>query len=655
MAYANPSRAKAVRHPPIAETRPCAERTALARNRARPHPSLDRVMKQIPVIFALGLAPMLFAGTHVSAQATTARPAPTVSAAISNVRYDLTFDASTAQSRTIKVGMTFDVDGAGPVLLSLPVWTPGAYEITYFDRNVSSFAASANGAPVQWDKTSFSKYRIQNGAARSVHVAYDYKADTLDNAMAWSKPDFLLVNGTNVFLYPEGASLDFPATVTVHTEPGWRVVTPMTPAGAPNTFRESNYHDLVDMPFFIGMMDIDSAEANGKWNRLASYPQATMNSSARRELLDQIGKMVAVQAKVFNELPWDKYTTMVIYDASYGGGSALEHQRSHVGIYNPQFIGNAVLPLITGHEIFHAWNVKRMRPSDMWPYNYGGEQPTPWLWVSEGITDYYADLSMVRSGVAPDELFYQSTSGKIANVDGVPAVALEDASLSNWIHPRDGTDAIYYPKGSLAGFMIDIMIRDATDNRRSLDNVMRDVYQTTYKTGRGFTSDDWWGAVSRTANGKSFTDFNARYIDGREPYPWTNVLPLAGMRIKSDTLYEPRLGVGTSPAEQGVRVANLVPGGAGEQAGLKPGDVIVQLGDVKIANQDSFNEFRAKYAKRQTGSALPIVVVRGADRVTLQGKLRLVPRVDSRVEPDPSASGKALRIRNGILKGTTDG
>jgi predicted metalloprotease with PDZ domain len=612
-------------------------------------------MKLIRPLLGLGVAALMFASSHLSGQATTPRPATTSSANITNVRYELTFDATTAATRTVKVAMTFDVDGAGPVLLSLPVWTPGAYEITYFDRNVSRFDVTANGSAIKWDKTSYSKYRIEAAGAQNVRVAYDYRADTLDNAMAWSKPDFLLVNGTNVFLYPEAASLDYPATVTVHTQPAWRVVTAMTPAGAPNTFRENNYHDLVDMPFFIGVLDLDSAQANGKWNRLASYPAGTMNGSARNELLDQIGKLIGAEAKVFNELPWDRYTTMVIYDTSYGGGSALEHQRSHVGIYNPQFIGNPVLPLITGHEIFHAWNVKRMRPSEMWPYNYGDEQPTPWLWVSEGITDYYADLSMVRSGVTPDQLFYQSTSGKIANVDGVPPVALEDASLSNWIHPRDGTDAIYYPKGSLAGFMIDIMIRDATDNRRSLDNVMRDVYQAAYKNGRGFTFEDWWGAVSRAANGKSFADFYARYVDGREPYPWTSLLPLAGMRLHGDTLYEPRLGAGTAAAAgEGVRVVNVASGGAGEQAGLQPGDVILRLGDVKISNQDSFNEFRAKYSKAQQGSALPILVLRNGDRVTLQGRLRLVPHVDSRVEPDAAAGAKAVRIRNGILKGTVD-
>ena len=497
---------------------------------------------------------------------------------ISNVHYDLTFDATTAKTRTLKMAMNFDVAGPGPVLLSLPVWTPGAYEITYFDQNVLSFEPTSNGKPLQWDKTSYSKYRIQNKGAQHVTLNYTYVADTLDNAMAWSKPDFLLVNGTNVFLYPENGSLALPATVTVHTEPTWKVVTPMTSAG-PNTLRESNYHDLVDMPFFIGNVDLDSAQANGKWDRLASYPAGKMNPAQRGQLIEDMGKLLGKESAVLGEMPWNSYTTMIIWDSAYGGASALEHQRAHVGVYATGLIGNPIISSVTAHEMFHAWNVKRMRPSEMWPYHYGSEQPTPWLWVSEGITDYYADLAMTRSGVADVDAFLASTGGKIANVRAVPPVSLEDASLSTWIHPKDGTGYLYYPKGSLAGFMLDIIIRDASNNQRSLDTVMRNVYTAAYKHGRGFTSADWWGAVSAAAGGRSFTDFNARYIDGREPFPWDSLLPLAGFKLRTDTLYDARIGISTGTDPNGAVIATAVnKGGAADAAGFhRPHVRVVRL------------------------------------------------------------------------------
>ena len=123
-----------------------------------------------------------------------------------------------------------------------------------------------------------------------------------------------------------------------------------------------------------------------------------------------------------------------------------------------------MLASITAHEIFHAWNVKRLRPADMVPYRYDRPQPTPWLWVSEGITDYYADLALVRGGVVDAGGFCAADDGEDREVADAPPVALEDASLSTWIHPTDGTGYIYYPKGSLAGFLLDIMIRDASDN-----------------------------------------------------------------------------------------------------------------------------------------------------------------------------------------------
>ncbi|HUP90586.1 MAG TPA: PDZ domain-containing protein, partial [Longimicrobiales bacterium] len=445
--------------------------------------------------------------------------------------------------------------------------------------------------------------------------------------------------------------LSFATTVSFNTQPGWKVATAMKSNGA-NVYREENFHDLVDMPVFIGAFDFDSAQANGKWNRLASYPASKMPVAARQTLLDEIGKLLAKEAAVFNEMPWQTYTTMIIWDSAFGGASALEHQRSHVGVYNQGLIGNPIITSITAHEMFHAWNVKRMRPSEMWPYRYGAEQPTPWLWVSEGITDYYADLAMSRAQLGGADFFYNVTGGKIAQVEQTPPVALEDASLSTWIHPIDGTGYIYYPKGSLAGLMLDIMIRDASNNAKSLDTVMREVYTSGYKQGRGFTSADWWGAVSRAADGKSFTEFNAKYIDQREPYPWDELLPLAGMRMRTDTIYDPRLGVNLNQVGDTVVALSVVPGGEAAAAGVQPGDAIVSVGTVKITQQDaSFEEFRNAYRNAAPGSALAIVVRRNGREMTLNAKVRLVARTESHLEPDPNASAKAVRIREGILQG----
>jgi predicted metalloprotease with PDZ domain len=272
--------------------------------------------------------------------------------------------------------------------------------------------------------------------------------------------------------------------------------------------------------------------------------------------------------------------------------------------------------------------------------------------VSEGITDYYADLALVRGGVIRDSGFYALTTSKIDQVAAVPPVALTDASLSTWVHPTDGTGYIYYPKGSLAGFMLDVMIRDASDNRQSLDSVMRSVYTSTYKRLRGFTGSDWWGAVSHAAGGASFADFNRRYIDGRDAFPWDSVLALAGLRLRTDTIHEPRMGIYTTVDSGQVRVVRTEPGSAAADAGVQANDVLVSIADIPVLSADFGAKFRARFAAVPAGSqTIPIVVRRGGQTTTLQVPLRFSARVEHAIVADPNATPKAVRIRTGILTG----
>ncbi|HVG43146.1 MAG TPA: PDZ domain-containing protein, partial [Longimicrobium sp.] len=398
-----------------------------------------------------------------------------------------------------------------------------------------------------------------------------------------------------------------------------------------------------------------STRVAGKWHRLATYPAGALRDTARAAVWQAIAKMAPAEAAVFDDAPWPDYTTMMVFPEAYPGGSALEHSRSHLGIYTAQLIGTPILLDITAHEMFHSWNVKRLRPADMWPYAYDRAQPTPWLWVSEGITDYYAPLSITRGGVVPESYLWENLGGKMQNVDAVPPVALEDASLSTWIHPQDDTGYLYYPKGALAGFLLDVMIRDASDNRRSLDTVMRELYRSTYQRGRGFTSAEWWAAVSRAAGGRSFADFAARYVDGRDPYPYAQVLPLAGLRLQTDSTRVPRLGVNTQGDSTGVRVTGVLAGGVAERAGLRVGDQILRLGEVAVTDPDFGPAYRARYGTAAEGTPLPVVVRRDGQEVTLNATVHFVTVTETSIAPDPNASAKALRIRNGIARGETTG
>src|SRR5450759_2676921 len=318
--------------------------------------------------------------------------------------------------------MTFTVGGADPVLLSLPKWTPGAYEIDNFARDVSNFSAEQAGTSLAWDKLDPDTWRVRPRGMGEVTVRFDYLADSLDNANTWSRPDFLLFNGTNLFPYPEGRGFDFPASVTINTEAGWKIATGMTPAGA-HRYDASNYHDLVDMPFFVGQFDLDSAQISGTWVRFATYPSGSVTGGARVAVWEALQRVIPAEVKVFGEVPWSTYSVLQITDPSYGGGSWLEHQNSHVDVLSPGMLGTPVLPSLYAHEIFHAWNVKRLRPADLWPYRYDEEQPTPLLWISEGITDYYADLAEVRGGIVDANGFYLLTGDKMSEVEALSPTA----------------------------------------------------------------------------------------------------------------------------------------------------------------------------------------------------------------------------------------
>jgi predicted metalloprotease with PDZ domain len=589
-------------------------------------------------------------GQPVAAQRASADSA--VSAPVTDIRYEVIADRAALGARRLHVTTTFDVAGTAPIVLSLPAWTPGAYEISNFARWVSGFGASQSDTPLRWDKLDYDSWRVRPARAGRVSVEFDYQADTLDNAMSWTRPDFALFNGTNLFLYPEGRPLDFAATVAIRTEPDFRVATSMTSAGQARTYRASNYHELVDMPVFVGRFDLDSTTISGKTVRYATYPMGTVSGAARSQAWDQLKRIIPVESLVFGETPWPSYTLMQIADSSYGGYSGLEHSASHVDIVAPGFVGSDFQPSLYAHEIFHAWNVKRLRPAELTPYRYDRPQPTPWLWVSEGITDYYADLAEVRGGVVEAAAFYALTAGKMAEIENTSPFALEDASLNTWIHPRDGTEYSYYPKGSLAGLLLDIDIRDASDNKRSLDTVMRELYETTYKRGRGFGAEDFWGAVRRAANGRSFDDFNRRYVDGREPFPWPEALRTIGLRVERDSA--PRLGVQTVPDSTGaVRVADAAPGGAAAAAGVRTGDILLRVGDIDVRDVQFGARFRSEYAGKPAGSPLPITVRRGVETLTLRGGLAYGPAAP-RLTEDPAATARAVRLRNGILRGTTE-
>jgi predicted metalloprotease with PDZ domain len=570
-----------------------------------------------------------------------------VSAPITSVHYDVTVDSAGVGKHQLGVVMTFRVAGTAPVILALPAWSPGHYEQLWFARRVLQFKPEANGTELEWHKVDYQTWEILPKAAGEIKISFRYVANTIDRAVAWTQPDFSFFNGTNLFMYPVGHDFNWGASVTVHTEQGWHVATGMTPSATANTYSAKRYHDLVDMPFFVGRFAIDSTRAADHWIRLAMYPAKTMTPARRDRILGWVQKFVPAEAAVFRDIEFNNYTIFLVSDTVVNGGG-LEHQNSQMDEVSTAQL-DAANPGLFSHEFFHSWNVKRLRPADMVPYSYHAAQPTKWLWVSEGITDYYAGLALVRGGITNSAGFYDAIANEIAATDQAGSISLSDASLSVWITPMDGTAGIYYPKGGLAGFLLDIMIRDASNNTASLDNVMRSLYNQTYKQGKGFTGNQWWSAVSKASGGKSFEDFRRRYIDGRDSMPLDAVLPLAGLRAIRDTAREPVAGFAINVDSEGAYVVQLARDGTALASGMQLGDIIVSVGDIPVRNYDSLLDIKERYRGTKLTS-LPVVVKRGGETRTLTMRVRLVSHSLVRII-EVAASEKAVRIRNGLLHG----
>jgi len=587
--------------------------------------------------------------TSVAAQSLQAQ-SPRISAPITGISYEITADSAAVGRRELVVAMSFQVASTAPVILSLPAWSPGHYRLLWFARRMSNFSAQSDGVQLDWRKLDYQTWEIKPRAAGIVRVSFRYLADAVDRAVAWTAPDFAFFNGTNVFMYPAGRGFDWPAGVTVRTEPSWRVATGMDPDSGLNSFTAGNYHDLADMPFYVGRFAFDSTLIANRWVRLAWYPAASLTPARRNRTFGWLQKFVPAQVAVFGEAPFRNYTIFQRSDTLVNGGG-LEHQSSQVDEVLASRLDSSSLSGLYSHEFFHAWNVKRLRPADMVPYRYDDAQPSTWLWVSEGVTDYYGALALVRGGVQDSTAMFDFIAAEIASVENTPPTALSDASLNSWINPTDGSSGLYYAKGGLVGFLLDILIRDASDNRGTLDDVMRRLYDGTYKSGKGFTGADWWSEVSRAAGGKSFADFAGRYVDGREPLPVQSVLPLAGLRFENETIRELQLGIRTASGSSGVRITRVGSTSAAAAAGARVGDWLLSVGDVSISSDASFEILRERYAGTPQ-MVLPVVLRRGTEIITLQLPVRQSARVRTRVIPIPDASPKASVIRHGILTGS---
>jgi predicted metalloprotease with PDZ domain len=578
--------------------------------------------------------------------------------AAQSVRYEVA--VTDPASHLFHVTAEFPATGKDTLLLSLPAWSPGAYEIQNYARYVRGFSATSSaGQQLFWDRFDKDTWRVVTGKSARVTVQFDFYGDTIDLSLARLTGDFGQFLGTNLFLFEEG-QLARPAEVRFRVPSGWQVTTALPSAGG-GVYRAADYHELADAMTFVGRYNLDSLQVDGKWIRIALWPANDYSTGAARNLRNGIERMAQVQNRLMGGgAPYDVYTVFfnVIHEPiEFGGG--LEHSSSQYDIMPAQAfaspsgtLGSFMYPLLS-HEFFHLWNVKRIRPIEMWPYDYHAEQFTPLLWWSEGVTDYYADVTNLRAGLWTPEQFVQNASDNIQQVESAPEPwSAEDGSEATWINEvYVNSSQLYYPKGSLLGMLLDISIRDATDNVHSLDEVMRALYTRYYRQGKGVSTADLLAELGK-AGMPNTEAFYQRYINGRDSLPYETIFAKAGINVSRATTSVPFLGVATGPGVGGqLEVQSVTPGSAADGAGVQVGDGLVSVGDIPVnPDQDWASSFRSRYRGRG-GQPLTITVKRGGQTVALNTVVRERSSARFTLTRNGNPTPKQSRIWQGLASG----
>ena len=556
------------------------------------------------------------------------------------------------------VAAEFPTNGKDTLFVSLPAWSPGNYEIQNYARYLHGFVAkNSSGQPLYWDRADKDTWRVATGRSDRVTVEFDYSSDTIDLSIARTAQDFAQFLGTNLFMFEEG-QLARPAEVRFRLPAGWQVTTALK-GPTSGVYRAGDYHELADAMTFVGRYSLDSLQADGKWIRIAVWPAADYTAAVARNLRNGVAKMAPVQHRIMGEAPYDVYTVFfnVIHGPiDFGGG--LEHGSSQYDIMpalafaDPSgTLGDFMYPLLS-HEFFHLWNVKRIRPAEMWPYDYHAEQYTPLLWWSEGVTDYYADLTNLRSGLWNPDQFLANTVSNIKQADDTPEPwSVEDGSEATWIHEvYVNSSQLYYPKGSLLGFLLDISIRDATDNAHNLDQVMRALYTRFYRQSKGFLTADLLNEL-RTAGMPDIDAFYRRYIDGRDSLPYETIFAKAGLVFHRQVVTSPFVGISANPTPSGMVVQQVTPKSSAEAAGVQPGDVLTNVGGIPVTvDQDWGGAFRTRF-RGKAGQPLTITVQRDGRALALTSTVQEHATSSVSLERAPHPTPKQAKIWQGLASG----
>jgi predicted metalloprotease with PDZ domain len=554
----------------------------------------------------------------------------------------------------------------------MPAWSPGRYAIYDFAKNVQEFEASTpDGRTLPWSQADKQTWRVQTGGASEIRVNYQVFGNDLSGSFSQIDSTHANLNGASIFMYIEGHKPD-PIELTVGAPPGWKIISGYSQAVDQLSCKVPNYDRLVDTPLEISPgVTVTQWTDHGKTFRVAVHDYG-VDRDLRPALLDKltngVKKVVAVYMGMMPPPDFDHYTFLFHFAPDIAAGDGMEHLNSTQIIVSKLLSDGGIdeALLDAAHEFFHLWNVKRLRPVALGPFDYTREDYSPSLWFAEGVTTYYSYLTLLRAGLwTPDDL-YKHLASEIQTLETEPGrklMSAESSSFHAWFYDRSpqmqetnfaNSTISYYNKGALLGLLLDLEIRSRTEGRKSLDDLMRLMYgrfygapqQTYYLPGYGYAESDILEALNEVS-GSDFSDFFKSYVQGTDALSYSETLAKAGLELITTVPAgaPPSLGVLTTPAATGVEITDVLPGGAADRAGLSRDDLLVAVDNFSLAT--SSLEDRLKIYP--PGADVPFTVQRHAEREILA--VRLDPPVASQytIEESPHATPEEVALRRGWL------
>jgi predicted metalloprotease with PDZ domain len=512
---------------------------------------------------------------------------------------ELTYHLSMPQPNSHYFAVKIDVKGntANTQEFKLPVWTPGSYLVREFSKNLNQVKAiDINNKELVVNKKTKNAWEIQCAGQENFTIFYEVYAFELSVRTPYLDNTHGFVAGAAVFMYTE-ATKNQRGLLKVYPHQSFKKVSTALPSADFKTelgcfnFTFEDYDQLVDCPIEVGNQQEFDFMAAGIRHRVAMYGEANYNVV---QLQQDMAKVVQAATDVFGSNPNKDYL-FIIHNVTDGQGG-LEHKNSCVLSVNRwSYAGSNYTGFINlvAHEYFHLWNVKRIRPIELGPFNYDQECYTSLLWVMEGITSYYDELLLRRAGFYTKEEFLSKMQSQINYVEGSPGSRVQPvahASFDAWIkayRPNENssnTTMTYYSRGAVLGAVLDAYLIQKSNKKRSLDGFMQLLYNKyALELKRGFTEAEFEQELSNYC-GEDMHAFFANYVNGTQIIPYQKYLEPMGLTVKDVTSSQTSIGA-TFDGNEVVKVKAVRRGSAAEEAGLSVGDEVLICNGYRI-NKD---------------------------------------------------------------------